>query len=226
MTEMIDLRDGAMLPDAILTALVAWGASRGAWIDAMGSLTDITVQLSGPSGGEARTLPGEWMAVSLRGLARPSSLKLMVVLSRQGVLGPELIAGELLGATVKHLTLRLEALSGSAGVSLSEPPLIRTAADSRPALAKPSGPASGPSAMPQKLSRPAISQSDSVFPDAGDSVEHFAFGTCEVLKSDGDRLHLRQKDGRVKEIALTMLRVEALEGDGTAGRKFKLERKA
>jgi len=62
-------------------------------------------------------------------------------------------------------------------------------------------------------------------PEAGDVVDHFAFGRCDVVKSDGDRLHLRiHKDGRIREIALEMLRVTLLDGDGT-GRRFKLERR-
>jgi len=76
---------------------------------------------------------------------------------------------------------------------------------------------------------------DSIFPEAGDLVDHFAFGRCEVLKSDGDRLHLRVgKDGRVREIALEMLRVLPVtsplpnpppQGEGAERRHFRLERK-
>ncbi len=55
---------------------------------------------------------------------------------------------------------------------------------------------------------------------------HFAFGECTVIGSDGDRIRLRQdRDGRVREVALTMLRIEppALGPDGS--RHFKLHRK-
>jgi hypothetical protein len=62
-------------------------------------------------------------------------------------------------------------------------------------------------------------------PEPGDIVDHFAFGRCDVIKSDGDRLHLRVlKDGRIREIALEMLRVSRLDDEGT-GRRFKLERR-
>lgn len=67
---------------------------------------------------------------------------------------------------------------------------------------------------------------DVVTPEAGDSVDHFAFGRCDVLKSDGDRLHLKvHKDGRIREIALEMLRVTPLPDDPEGRRRFKLERK-
>jgi hypothetical protein len=67
---------------------------------------------------------------------------------------------------------------------------------------------------------------DTPSPEAGDFVEHFAFGPCEVLKSDGDRLHLRvRKDGRIREIALEMLRVSRLPDGEDPKRRFKLERR-
>jgi predicted DNA-binding protein with PD1-like motif len=95
------------------------------------------------------------------------------------------------------------------------------------------GGGTGGARMPQKLARQAVDL-DSPAPDTGDVVEHFAFGVCEVMKSDGDRLHLRmQRDGRIKEISLDMLRVTLLgdeppRGDGvdaTPRRRFKLDRK-
>ncbi|MBX3223731.1 MAG: hypothetical protein KF795_24675 [Labilithrix sp.] len=75
--------------------------------------------------------------------------------------------------------------------------------------------------------RPKVEEEEQTYPDAGDVVEHFAFGRCEVVKSDGDRLHLRLgKDGRVKEIALEMLRVTPLPPvEGATGNHFKLDRK-
>ena len=64
-------------------------------------------------------------------------------------------------------------------------------------------------------------------PEAGDLVEHFAFGRCEVVKTDGDRLHVRLgKDGRIKEIALEMLKVTRLAPvEGATGQHYRLDRK-
>jgi hypothetical protein len=57
-------------------------------------------------------------------------------------------------------------------------------------------------------------------------VEHFAFGSGEVVKSDGDRLHLRVgKEGRIREIALEMLRVSLLDDTPEGKRRFRLERR-
>jgi hypothetical protein len=48
-----------------------------------------------------------------------------------------------------------------------------------------------------------------------------------VLKSDGgDRLHLKVgKDGRIREIALEMLKVTPLESADPTRRRFKLDRR-
>ncbi len=81
------------------------------------------------------------------------------------------------------------------------------------------------SAVPQRIVRPQIAEDDGLLPEAGDSVEHFAFGTGDVVKSDGDRLHIRVgKEGKIREIALEMLKVTPLENDGEK-RRFRLERK-
>jgi predicted DNA-binding protein with PD1-like motif len=97
-----------------------------------------------------------------------------------------------------------------------------THADREATQARPQG-ASMP--MPQRPAARPKTETEGPVPEAGDIVEHFAFGRCEVVKSDGDRLHLRiPKDGRIREIALEMLRVTPLDAEGT-GRRFKLERR-
>ena len=81
-------------------------------------------------------------------------------------------------------------------------------------------------AIPSRPVRPQRAQDDSAMPEAGDIVEHFAFGRSEVLKSDGDRLHLKVgKDGRIREIALEMLKVSPLESSPANGerRRFRLD---
>jgi predicted DNA-binding protein with PD1-like motif len=82
-------------------------------------------------------------------------------------------------------------------------------------------------ALPQKPQRPKDDLE--TYPEVGDTVMHFHFGECTVISSDGDRIRLRQdRDGRVREVALTMLRIE-LDQRGAGGedspRHFKLHRK-
>jgi predicted DNA-binding protein with PD1-like motif len=108
----------------------------------------------------------------------------------------------------------------SAAVEASEEAEAEAPAPPRDrAAARPS-----PAQVPQRPARPTLDL-DSPVPEAGDRVDHFAFGRCDVLKSDGDRLHLRvHKDGRIREIALEMLRVTR-EEDSDGKRRFKLERR-
>jgi len=83
-------------------------------------------------------------------------------------------------------------------------------------------------AMPQRIAKPVQAETeDEMVPEPGDIVEHFAFGRCDVVKTDGDRLHVRLgKDQRIKEIALEMLRVSPLPPEeGMTARYFKLARK-
>ncbi len=83
-------------------------------------------------------------------------------------------------------------------------------------------------AMPQRIAKPVEAETeDEMVPEPGDIVEHFAFGRCDVVKTDGDRLHVRLgKDQRIKEIALEMLRVSPLTPEaGMTARYFKLARK-
>jgi hypothetical protein len=120
-------------------------------------------------------------------------------------------------------------------VPLPRPPQAAPAASWSSALEassqverEPAGPGRAPGLSAQIPQRPAArpkADLDAPVPEAGDIVEHFAFGACEVVKSDGDRLHVRiPKDGRIREIALEMLRVTPLDAEGT-GRRFKLERR-
>jgi predicted DNA-binding protein with PD1-like motif len=88
-----------------------------------------------------------------------------------------------------------------------------------------------PTGAPGTFTRPqrrVVESEDGPYPVAGDTVEHFAFGSCEVLKSDGDRLHVRMKDGRIREIAIEMLKVTTLGPDGPEGgekQRYGLDRK-
>jgi predicted DNA-binding protein with PD1-like motif len=85
---------------------------------------------------------------------------------------------------------------------------------------------SGAAPMPQRPARPQSTEPEGPVPEPGDAVDHFAFGSADVVKSDGDRLHVKiHKDGRIKEIALEMLRVSRLPDSGDGKRHFKLERR-
>jgi len=92
---------------------------------------------------------------------------------------------------------------------------------------KPLGSQNLPAKPPARPVSAEAYDGDQIFPEPGDMVQHFAFGNCEVLRSDGDRLHLKVgKDGRIREIALEMLKVTLLGDDANARpRHFKLDRR-
>ena len=129
--------------------------------------------------------------------------------------------------------------SGFAELSRAPAEAPRAAAPAPPqvAVANASSPKPSPTftamnamnqAMPQRIARPVQAETeDDPVPEPGDTVEHFAFGRCEVVKSEGDRLHVRLgKDQRIKEIALEMLKVSSLPVDeGQTTKHWKLARK-
>ncbi|MEP7122721.1 MAG: DUF296 domain-containing protein [Byssovorax sp.] len=86
-----------------------------------------------------------------------------------------------------------------------------------------------PADAPTILTRPNRANKQEqmdAYPEIGDAVAHFHFGECTVISSDGDRIRLRQdKDGRVREVALAVLKI----GDPTiladGRRHFVLGRK-
>lgn len=79
--------------------------------------------------------------------------------------------------------------------------------------------------MPLRPPTKKTTETEQPTPNPGDLVEHFAFGRCEVVKTDGDRLHLKLgRDSRVKEIALEMLRVIRI-GDDNGIPVYRLDRK-
>src|SRR5437868_5408088 len=71
-----------------------------------------------------------------------------------------------------------------------------------------------------------VEEVDELSPEAGDLVDHFAFGLCEVVTSDGERLKIRdaKQPGRVREVSMTMLNVlQPTDSDGK--RLFRLARR-
>jgi predicted DNA-binding protein with PD1-like motif len=185
------------------------------------------------------------------------SCGLRAVLARETDRGLETLAGELVSAHVIALEVLVTAFDDLTAIrelhpsgawllasATSAAPEAAPSAPSAPSIAwqaaakaseeAPRPPAqkpapSGPGApMPLRPVRPAApEEDDQPCPEAGDTVQHFAFGRCDVVKSDGDRLHLRVgKEGRIKEIALEMLRVTILPSEeGQTSKHYKLDRK-
>jgi hypothetical protein len=123
----------------------------------------------------------------------------------------QVLGGVLLRARSAGITVAVHAASTSdVGVAASsKSPWVKAAAVSAAIAA-----------------REAVEEVDVPSPEAGDLVDHFAFGLCEVVTSDGDRLKIRdaKQPGRIREVSMTMLNVlEPTESEGK--RLFRLARR-
>lgn len=86
--------------------------------------------------------------------------------------------------------------------------------------APPPSPALPPPAAPTPPRRKSIDQE--IYPEPGDLIDHFAFGRCAVLRSDGDELLVQHPgSGRTRTIRLSALHAnEPVDEDGK--RLFRL----
>jgi predicted DNA-binding protein with PD1-like motif len=181
------------------------------------------------------------------------SIRLSATLARETDLGLQLLAGWLIGARAFSLELHvvafddvvlLRAPDDRTGLSvlnaqkgapslLTEPPRLAAAALPLPHAEAPAPtaqqypPPSPATEAPVMRQKPVRRGDDvEVYPEAGDEVMHFHFGECTVVSADGDRIRLRQgKDGRVREVSLSMLRIEPPTTTVDSKRHFKLARK-
>ena len=242
---VLQVSEGETIPDCLTPALSTEGVTCG-WMRGSGVLADVELRAFDPvigSLGAARNIEGPLQALLLEGSIGLSNGELQVslraLLARESDFGLQMLSGEIERARAVSLEMFVTALDGLS--------LQRTAVDaaggktwqgaleasSQAEPDRPSMPRSAHAqasrlgaAIPARPPPRRAADVDTPYPEAGDAVDHFAFGRCDVVKSDGDRLHLKvHKDGRVREIALNMLRVSR-EADGDDGRRrFKLERR-
>jgi hypothetical protein len=208
--------------DDLLPSLAT--APAGSWVQGTGHLEAVEVKLAGEATDPTRALRGRFTLTSLLG---PAGGPFTVTLARASDTGLEQVGGVLQKARSLGVTLAvfvpIEAAREPAArrevLAVSAPPATQAVSP-----ASPSGPpAAPPPAAPAEPTRTwadvaAASEiaADEApwgdgerFPKQGDLIDHFSFGLCEVLKSDGDRLHIRDTKGpgRIREVAIAMLKV-------------------
>jgi hypothetical protein len=179
-------------------------------VSASGVVESVELRAAAEGGETVTTLRGRFNLLSLTG---PRGGPYAVTLGRLSDAGLQVLGGELVRAL-------------SAGVSATLVPATR-----EPAAGLGAG-AGTPATWATAASASAAATADEAehteehVPEAGDWVQHFAFGLCEVLTSDGDRLRIRDVGGprRVREVALSMLRVTG-PTDSDGKRLFHLERR-
>jgi hypothetical protein len=193
----------------LLEALAELGRGGEGWVNATGLVEGVELRVAGEGANSGRTLTG---TLNLLQLSGPLGGPFSVTLARASDAGIDVLGGVLVRAR-------------SAGVSLvvntSDKALPAAAARlapraERPRAEAPTAEAGGvvwaTAAMASARAaraRDATEGEDEILPEAGDLVDHFAFGRSEVLTSDGDRLRIRDLEGpqRIREVSLAMLKV-------------------
>jgi hypothetical protein len=201
----------------------AFSSHRG-WIQAVGFVEDVELKLAGAGADVRRSFRGRFTLVQLSG---PLGGPYGATLSRIDQDRPELLAGVL----VRGVSAGVSALCVSAEIrrpDLASEPKPGEASNPIPRpVERQAAPASAFAAR-VGVARPSDDDSEPFqeLPGRADLVEHFAFGLCEVLKVEGDRLVLRdlRGPGRIREIASEKLSITGpVEHDGK--RLFKLSRR-
>lgn len=184
-----------------------------------------------------RVLQGPSDLVSLVGVVNVASdggrTELRAMLAREGDAGATVVGGVL----VRALSVSVRFAFTSASASASAPAPIPLPASATPRAEAPPPvspqvlqqpevtaiPPPTPTPQPRPMPAPGVEMAAALppkiqrrnaqpdeFPEENDVVTHFLFGRCIVLTSDGERLRLQQeKDSRVREVALSMLRIDA-----------------
>jgi hypothetical protein len=215
----------------LLEALAEVSRAGEAWIDGSGHLEGVELKVAGEASDPVRALKGRFTLLHLAG---PSGGPYAVTLARASEAGIEVRGGMLIRARSAGVTLAVHACTVAAPV----PAVRATSSDVRGQRAEAEA-ARTPASPPQPVwarvaaanaaaaERDEEEEVEPAAPEAGDLVDHFAFGVCEVLTSDGDRLKIRDvggPGGRIREVSLSMLRVVGpTEVDGK--RQFRLVRK-
>jgi hypothetical protein len=223
----LDLPQGAELISALAELAARTGASS---VSAAGELDDVLLDAPEP-----RTLTGRWTLLSLQGFVGPQGGP-WALLARATDAGPQLTGGRIAQATV--VTIAGQALApvsaerlasdGPAPAPAPPGPSPSPSQPSQPAQgASPSQPGQAPpyaSALPKRPERPHAEVE--VYPEEGDVVTHFHFGRCVVISSDGERIRLQHEgDSKVREVALSMLKIPPPTTLDDGRRHFELLRK-
>jgi hypothetical protein len=220
----------------LLEVLTEVGRGVEGWIHATGQVEAVELRVAGEGADLVCALRGRLNLLSLSG---PSGGPFSVTLARASDVGIEVLGGVLVSARSAGVSLSLH----RAGIAPAAPVrvLASLAEETETAVASPAQAAASPAQAAPAVwvaaaaanararardAREAEEVEQELFPEAGDLVEHFAFGKCEVLTAEGERLRIRDVGGphRIREVSLAMLKVTGpTEANGK--RLFRLVRK-
>jgi hypothetical protein len=219
----------AIQPGAdLLEGLTALGQTGEGWVSGTGHVEAVELRVAGEDADPVRVLRGRLTMVQLSG---PAAGPFSVTLARASDVGIEVLGGVLVRARSAGVSLVFQTMSTS--VASPARPAGTAGARPEPSVASGAEGAGGSVwavtalASARARARDAAEIDEGPMPEAGDLVEHFAFGRCEVLTADGDRLRIRDIDGpqRIREVSLSMLKVSG-PTDSDGKRLFQLTRKS
>jgi hypothetical protein len=214
----------------LLDALAELSRAGEAWIDATGHLEGVELRVAGEGTDPVRALKGRFTLLHLAG---PSGGPYTATLARASDTGIEVRGGMIVRARSAGVTVAVHSSSAPASPARPQPGDARREKPDAETL--PARPAVGPpapmwarvaAANAAAAERDEEDEVDQAVPEAGDLVDHFAFGLCEILTAEGERLRIRdvQGPGRIREVSLSMLKVmDPTESDGK--RLFRLARR-
>lgn len=199
---VVQLSRGDELPGALVRALDE-AEVKSASISGSGTCGAVELATSNGDRKCARRFEGTLAIASLHGrIVNAQGARtpiLHATIARELDRGLDVLAGELVWARAIDLELHLVALDDAPAAEVAAPPPLAPSASTSSSEGSP----------PVPVKQQRASDDLEFYPEPGDTVTHFLFGECVVLSSDGDRIRLRQdKDGRVREVALTMLKID------------------
>jgi hypothetical protein len=221
--------------------------SSDAWIEGFGVVNSPVLKVLEADGSRSDLrLEGRWDLVHLRAnLSVGESAFVVVARAGQlhaGLLAEGAAAGVALRSTTSIPAKASETFAEKSPPKPAEPILlpaapvdprreeIRALSDDPPTASAESSQAGKPSytggaVIPPKLQRKEVWIEES-YPEEGDRVTHFTFGDCTVVGSDGERIRLQQdRDSRVREVALSMLKLAPPTMSAEGVRHWVLSRK-
>jgi hypothetical protein len=220
----------------LIDRLAELGRSGEGWIQGTGHVEAVELRVAGEGADPVRSIRGRLTLLQLSG---PSGGPFSATLARATDVGIEVLGGVLVQARSAGVSLSLQKAGnapmvparvvGPPAAEAEAPAASPAQAVGSPTQASASVWVAAAAANARARARDAR-EADEVeqehFPEAGDLVEHFAFGRCDVLTADGERLRIRDVGGpgRVREVSLAMLKVTGpTESNGK--RLFRLVRK-
>ncbi len=215
----------------LLEALAELARAGEGWIDGTGYVEGVELRVAGEGTDPVRAVRGRFTLVQLSG---PTGGPYSATLARASEAGIEMRGGVLVRARSAGVTVAFHASAAPAPVArplrgevrAADKPEVPDAAARAVAPPQPMW-ARVAAANAAAAERDTEDEVEALTPEAGDMVDHFAFGICEILTADGDRLRIRdvQGPGRIREVSLDMLTVMSPAAADGGKRLFRLVRK-